>query len=140
METVLSIKSVAYANRGTNDSCPVTTITVAVPDIDPELAVILGLPMPVPVASPPLEIEAMVISDEAHCTTPVTSPVLPSSYWPIAENWSVAPTVIVEFFGPTSIAVSFFCEGGWLGPPPHPAINVNSDKHANVLSPCFEPR
>jgi hypothetical protein len=76
---VLSIKSVAYANRGTEDTCPETTINVAVADIDPELAMIFGLPMAVPVALPPFEIAANVVSDEVHCTAAVISPALPSS-------------------------------------------------------------
>jgi hypothetical protein len=51
---------------------------VAVAVIEPELAVTVALPTPVPVANPPLAIVATVFADEPHVTALLRFCVLPS--------------------------------------------------------------
>jgi hypothetical protein len=54
------------------------TVSVAVPVIDPELAVIVDVPTPAPVARPPAAIVATVVKDELHVALLVRFWVLPS--------------------------------------------------------------
>jgi hypothetical protein len=51
---------------------------VAVADLLPELAVIVATPAETPVATPVLDMETTVASEECHCTDEVRSRVLPS--------------------------------------------------------------
>lgn len=54
------------------------TVSAAVPLIDPELAVIVDVPTPAPVAKPPAAIVATEVRDELHVTLLVRFWVLPS--------------------------------------------------------------
>ncbi len=60
----------------TSTGCP--TLSVAVAVIEPELAVIVALPTPVPVADPVLAMVAVVLEEELQLTALVRFCVLPS--------------------------------------------------------------
>jgi hypothetical protein len=59
-----------------NTGCP--TLSVAEAMIEPEVAVMVALPMPLPVAKPALAIVATAGTVELQFTTPVRFCVLPS--------------------------------------------------------------
>ena len=62
------------------------TAKVAVACKLPDCAVIVALPELTPLAKPPEPIVATFVFDELHCTELVTSFVLPSERWAVAEN------------------------------------------------------
>jgi hypothetical protein len=66
------------------------TVKVAVPLIDPEVAVIVVEPAAFALAIPPVAMVATLVADEVQVTVPVRSEVLPSLKVPVAVNWSVA--------------------------------------------------
>ena len=66
---------------------------------NPEVAVIVATPGALPVARPAVSIVATLVSDEAHCTVPVTSLVLPSDMCAVALNCWFAPVAIAVEFG-----------------------------------------
>jgi hypothetical protein len=80
------------------------TFKVAVPETEPEVAVIVDVPAPTPVAMPE---EAMLATfgNEADQVTLVRSCVLPSSKLPTALNCKVVPAAIVGTDGLTAIEV-----------------------------------
>jgi hypothetical protein len=71
--------------------------------IDPEVALIVALPTPVPVANPPLAIVATAFADELQLTVLVRVCVLPSLYVPVAANCCVVPFAIVVPVGVTDM-------------------------------------
>ena len=86
---------------------------VAVPFIDPELAVIVLAPIAIPVAIPVAPTEATLALEDVHCTEVVRSLELPSLYLPVAANCWLEPMPIENTAGVTDKDVS---EG--LPPPP----------------------
>ena len=71
------------------------TVRPVEPLIEPEVAEIVVLPMPTPVANPPLVIVAAAVFVELQVTELVRFCVLPSLYVPVAVNCWVAPLVMV---------------------------------------------
>jgi hypothetical protein len=59
------------------------TVSVALPLIEPEAAVIVTEPLATPVAVPPLTVATAVL-DDVQVALPVRSCVLPSVYLPVA--------------------------------------------------------
>ena len=69
------------------------TVTVSVPEISPEVAVIVAVPAPTAVATPPapIEITPMLLDDQLAPASPAR---LPSELFPVAVNVSPAPSGI----------------------------------------------
>jgi hypothetical protein len=82
----------------TSTACP--TLSVAEPLIAPDVAVMIAVPTPCPLANPPLAMPATV-EDEFQLTELVRSCVLPSLYVPVAANCWLAPLTIDAFPGLT---------------------------------------
>ena len=80
------------------------TVRVAVPDTEPDPAVIVVVPVPKLVASPLPSTEATA-PDEDDQVTDDSNWVLPSSKFPTALNCSVVPNAIEAFAGLTEIDV-----------------------------------
>ena len=68
------------------------TAKVVVPLTAPEVAVMVVLPAPAPVASPPLLIVATFVAEEFHVAEFVRFCVLPSLNVPVAASCTLAPT------------------------------------------------
>jgi hypothetical protein len=83
------------------------TVSFVDPVTDPDVAVMVAVPAPVPLANPgfggTLLIVATAETSELHCAVPVMFCVLPSVYVPVAVNCSVAPVAIVGIAGVTAI-------------------------------------
>jgi len=75
------------------------TLSVAEAVVEPELAVMVAVPTPVPVANPLPATVATVIEDEPHVTELVRVCVLPSLYVPVAVNCWLVPFAIVVLEG-----------------------------------------
>jgi hypothetical protein len=88
--------------------CSVAAVTVSTvePEIDDDVAVIVEVPTPAPVASPDALIVAVVMVPELHVTLDVRFWVVPSLKVPVAVNCCVAPLVIDGFAGVTAIDCS----------------------------------
>ena len=85
--------------------CNVAAVTVSTvePLIDEDVAAIVEVPTPAPVARPAALIVAMLVVPEDQVTLDVRFCVLPSLNVPVAVNCSVAPLVIDGFAGVTAI-------------------------------------
>ena len=85
--------------------CNVAAVTVNTvePEIDDDVAVIVEVPTPAPVARPVAVIVAIEVVLELHVTVLVRFCVVPSLNVPVAVNCSVAPLVIDGFAGVTAI-------------------------------------
>lgn len=70
------------------------TLSVAEAVMEPEVAVMVAVPTPVPVANPLLAMVATVAEDELQVTELVRVCVLPSLYVPVAANCWLAPLAI----------------------------------------------
>ena len=79
------------------------TVRMVDPVTDPEIAEMVVVPPPVPVARPPLEIVATPCDEELQFTVLVRFCVLPSVYDPVAVNCLVLPKGIVGIAGVTVI-------------------------------------
>src|SRR5271167_2312160 len=88
--------------------CSVAAVTVSKvePLMDDDVAVIVEVPTPAPLASPAALIAAAVVVAELHVTVPVKFCVVPSLNVPVAMNCCVAPLVIEGFAGVTAIDCS----------------------------------
>jgi hypothetical protein len=88
--------------------CNVAAVTVSKvePLIAPDVALIVEVPTPAPVASPDALIVAMVLVPDDHVTVEVRFCVVPSLNVPVAVNCCVAPLVIDGFAGVTAIDCS----------------------------------
>jgi hypothetical protein len=88
--------------------CSVAAVTVSKvePLMDDDVAVIVEVPTPAPLASPAALIVAVELVPELHVTVPVTFCVEPSLNVPVAVNCCVAPLVIDGFAGVTAIDCS----------------------------------
>src|ERR1700678_2617458 len=85
--------------------CSVAAVTVSKvePLIEDDVAVIVELPTPAPVARPPVLIVAVVVVPEVQVTVDVRFCVVPSLNVPVAVNCWVAPLAIEGFAGVTAI-------------------------------------
>jgi hypothetical protein len=79
------------------------TARFAVPEIEPDVAVIVVVPIPVPVASPELSIVATTGAEEVQLTGEVRSWVLLSEYVPVAVNCWFVPSAMDALDGETEI-------------------------------------
>jgi hypothetical protein len=88
--------------------CRVAAVTVRVvePLIAPDVALIVEVPTPAPVARPVALIVAVAVVPELHVTVLVRFCVVPSLKVPVAVNCCVAPLVIDGFAGVTAIDCS----------------------------------
>src|ERR1700678_4029482 len=88
--------------------CSVAAVTVSrvEPLIEDDVAVIVELPTPAPVARPPVLIVAVVVVPEVQVTVDVKFCVVPSLNVPVAVNCCVAPLAIDGFAGVTAIDCS----------------------------------
>ena len=82
------------------------TVSVAVPETFPRAAVIVVVPVPEPVASPPVLIVATEVSAEVQVTLVVMVLVLPSLYVPVAVYCLVVLVTMDELAGVTLIEVN----------------------------------
>ena len=85
--------------------CNVAAVTVSTvePVTPPELALIVLVPTPAPVANPPATMVATELGDDVHVTEPVRFCVLLSLKVPVAVNCCVRPFVTDGFAGVTEI-------------------------------------
>src|ERR1700727_1929797 len=85
--------------------CNVAAVTVSTVDplIDADVAVIVEVPTPAPLARPAALIVAIEVVPELHVTVPVRFCVVPSLSVPVAVNCCVVPLVIDGFAGVTAI-------------------------------------
>jgi hypothetical protein len=90
--------------RETRTAAP--TLSVAQAVTEPEVAVIVAPPTPVPVANPVLAMVAKAVEDELHVTELVRVCVLPSLYVPVAANCWLVPSAIVALEGVSQSEVS----------------------------------
>src|SRR5271167_5249790 len=83
--------------------CSVAAVTVSKvePLMDDDVAVIVEVPTPAPLARPAALIVAVEVVPELHVTVPVKFCVEPSLNVPVAVNCWVAPLVIEGFAGVT---------------------------------------
>jgi hypothetical protein len=88
--------------------CSVAAVTVSTvePLIAPDVALIVEVPTPAPVARPAVVIVAVAVVPELHVTAPVKFWVEPSLNVPVAVNCCVAPLAIDGFAGVTAIDCS----------------------------------
>ncbi len=88
--------------------CSVAAVTVSKvePLIDDDVAVIVEVPTPAPVARPAALIVAVVVVPDDHVTVLVRFCVVPSLNVPVAVNCCVAPLAIDGFAGVTAIDCS----------------------------------
>jgi len=110
----------------TEDNVAVVTVRVAVPDLVPEVAVMVVVPAPTAVARPLLLTVATAALDELQVTTVVISRLVPSENMPAAANCEVAPAGVLGLEGVTDMKTSVTPGGNVAGeselpPPPHPA-------------------
>src|SRR5579871_4483423 len=87
-------------------SVAAVTVNVVDPLIAPDVALIVLVPTPTPVANPPVVIVAVEVVPDAHVTDPVRFCVLLSLNVPVAVNCCVAPLPIDGFAGVTAIDFS----------------------------------
>ncbi len=88
--------------------CSVAAVTVSKvePLMDDDVAVIVEVPTPAPLASPEVLIVAVVVVPDDHVTVLVRFCVVPSLNVPVAVNCCVAPLAIDGFAGVTAIDCS----------------------------------
>ncbi len=78
-------------------------MSVVLPDIAPDAAVIIVAPAPAPDARPLEFTVATVVLSEDHSTLAEMSADVPSEYVPVAMNWFVNPFAIDGFTGVTAM-------------------------------------
>ena len=79
------------------------TVRLAVPEIVPDMAVIVEVPTATPCASPVVLTVATGLADDFHVAEAVRSCVLPSLRVPVAVNCCERPAAIVAVAGETAI-------------------------------------
>ncbi len=77
-------------------SVALVTVKVAVPDMSPEVAVMVVVPAATDAARPALLIVATAVSDELHVADAVKSCVVLSEYVPVAVNCCVVPRAMLR--------------------------------------------
>jgi len=104
------------------------TVSVVDPEMLPSAAVMLVLPAPTPVASPPAVVVATVVCVELHVTNGVRVCKLPFVRWPVATNCSSAPAAIEVVAGVTVMALRFVSL-----PVPLSAITIGLPKASSFI-------
>ena len=108
----------------TEDKVAVVTVRVAVPDLVPEVAVMVVVPALTAVARPLLLTVATVALDELQVSAVVISRLVPSENMPAAANCVVAPSGRLGSEGVTNMKISETPGGSATEsvplPPPHP--------------------
>jgi hypothetical protein len=101
------------------------TVRVVLPEILPEVAVMVVVPAATAVARPLLLTVATDVLDEVQVTCVVISWLEPSEYVPKAANWWVNSTGTLGVAGVTEIETGFT-----VGPAPSPPLHPfrNTDK------------
>jgi len=109
------------------------------PLIDPDVAMIVVLPVPAPVAKPALVIVATEVLVELQTTEPVMFKVPPSLNMPVAVNCCVTPLAIEVFAGVTAIDTSVAVTVRFVEPliEPEVAMIVVLPVPAPVASPAL---
>ena len=102
------------------------TLSVAVPVTEPDFALIVVVPTPVPVAFPEESTTAMLVAADDHVAE-VSTCVLPSSKEPVAVNCCWVPTAIVAGEGLTAI------ESSLAGTTVSTLLSVNEPKVAVIV-------
>ena len=87
----------------TETSVAAVTVSVVLPEMEPEVARIVVEPAPTAVTRPAVLIVATVPAEELHVAVLVRSCVVPSLNVPVALNCCVWPLVIEELAGVTAI-------------------------------------
>ena len=82
------------------------TVKPVMPVMVPEVAMMVVLPVPAPVASPPVAMVAAAVFVELHTTKPVRLPMLPSLYIPVAVYCWVVPLAMEALIGVTEMDTS----------------------------------
>jgi hypothetical protein len=104
-----AIDGVAGVTAIDTSAAPVT-VSVVVPLIVPEVAVIVAVPSPTLLANPCVGAALLIVAaagvSELHCTVSVMFCVLPSVYVPVAVNCSLVPNGITGIAGVTAIETS----------------------------------
>jgi len=108
------------------DKVAEVTVKGVVPDLSPEVAVMVVVPAATAVARPLLVTVAIDVSDELQVACAVTSRLVPSEYEPVAANCLVVPWGMLGLAGVTAIESSVTPGGTGAEsepppPPPHPA-------------------
>jgi hypothetical protein len=93
----------------------VVTVNVVEPVTEPEVAWIVLLPGPTPLAKPVLLIVPTEVLEEVQLTEFVRFWVLPSLYLPVAVNCCVLPLAIDGFVGVTAIDTKLLGAPGTMG-------------------------
>jgi hypothetical protein len=97
------------------------TVRVVLPEILPEMAVMVEVPAATAVARPlPLTVATEGL-DEVQLTCVVISWLVPSEYVPVAVNCLATPAGMLGLGGVTAIETS---EGAGDPPPPQPATSI----------------
>ena len=91
------------------------TVRVVLPELFPEVAIMVEVPAARPVARPVLLTDATDVLDKLQMTCVVISWLVPSEYVPVAVNCWVTPTGTLGLAGVTAIETSVAA-----GPPPPP--------------------
>ena len=86
------------------------TVTDVEPETSPDVAVMVAVPTPPPVASPVELTTAMVVSDVVHVTEVLKSCVLLSENRPVAISCCVVPFAIFGLVGATEMEVTTFTD------------------------------
>ena len=122
--TIMDIKFAAAA----------VTLSVAVPVIVPDCAVMVTTPATRALASPVLLIEATLASEVDQVKEVVKAWLQPSENWPVAVNCWLAPGITEATPGDTCKETSDgFVGGGGGGVPPPPP----DPPEENVAGPCL---
>jgi hypothetical protein len=89
--------------KNTKDKIADVTVRVVLPEIVPEVAVIVAIPTAMGVATPALLTVATDVGDELHVTRVVISILVPSEYAPEAVNCWVSRPGMLGLAGVTDI-------------------------------------
>jgi hypothetical protein len=111
------------------------TVKVVEPEMLPDEALMVVLPVATAVANPVLSIVAKVEGEEAQPTDVVMFRVVLSEYVPVAVNCSVVPRGMLGLAGVTAIEISVALDV--LAPPPPPPQLVNSKRTGIRKSSLF---
>lgn len=87
----------------TEDRVALVTVRVVLPEIAPEVAVMVAVPGAMAVTRPLLPTVATDVLDELQVTPPLISWLVPSEYTPGAENCVVGPTGMLGLIGVTDM-------------------------------------
>ena len=116
------------------------TLSVAVPVIVPDCAVMVTTPATRALASPVLLIEATLASEVDQVKEVVKAWLLPSENWPVAVNCWLAPGITEATPGDTCKETSDGVGPGGVPPPDPPVETVlppPDPPEENVAGPCL---